>query len=130
RQGDGADTAPNGYRHLSRPRGERAMFQLLGPVTFGYLALTGVLTGGSVMARGLMRAGKHLLAGDCDRASLDVLAAPAARAVLVGKAAANLVGEVVHGANELSGDVLESRPAEPQPEASFLANLLAGRASP
>jgi len=88
------------------------MIHFLGAATLGYLAVTGLATNGLVVARGLMRAGKHLLAGECDKAAVEALATVAAPAVMTFTAAANLVDDVVEGAAELFDGVLANSQRE------------------
>jgi len=82
------------------------MFNILGAATIGYLTITGATTNGGVVARGLVRAGRHLLAGQCGPAAVEALAAVAAPAVMSYTATANLVGDVLEGATELFDNVL------------------------
>jgi len=85
------------------------MFNILGVATIGYLTITGATTNGSVIARGLVRAGRHLLAGQCGPAAVEALATVAAPAVMSYTATANLVGDIVEGAAELFENVLGVR---------------------
>ena len=84
------------------------MFQFLGVAGLAYLGATGLVTNGSVVARGLVHAGRRLLNGECNCAAGEVLASFAAPAVMGFTATANLIGDVVEVATELFGGVLAS----------------------
>ena len=76
-------------------------------VALAYAAGTGVLTNASLVARGLVRAGRAAVEGDLGAAGVEALAAVVAPAALSYSAVAGLVTEVVSGASDLAGDALD-----------------------
>jgi len=71
--------------------------------------------GACVVGRGLFRAAGQALQGNFGNAGMEVAAAVVAPAVMTYHAATNLIGEVVEGANDLIGGLLENGPEEPEP---------------
>jgi hypothetical protein len=89
------------------------MFKILGPLTIAYLAGSGLATNACVVGRGLFRAAGEALKGNFGNAGQEAAAAIAAPAVMTYAAAANLVEEVVVGANSLIGGLLDHGEEEP-----------------
>jgi len=102
------------------------MLHFLGIATLSYLGITGLVTNGSVVTRGLMHAGRRLLNGECESAAVEVLASLAAPAVMGFTATSNLIGDVVEGATELFGGVLAS--SQPEPDPALSVPRMAGKA--
>src|SRR5262249_26297939 len=65
----------------------------------------------SLVARGLVRAGRAAVEGDLGAAGVEALAALVAPAAVSCSAVATLVTEVVGGASELAGDALDGASA-------------------
>jgi len=95
------------------------MFHILGPLGLVYLAGCGIATNACVVGRGLFRAAGHALQGNFGNAGMEAAAAVAAPAVMTYHAAANLLDEVVEGANGLIGSLLAHGQEEPGLDAAF-----------
>src|SRR4051794_4696279 len=88
------------------------------PVVVTYLAGTGALTNAALVAQGVVRAGRHLAAGQPGQAAVEVLGAATAPAVLAFHATGALVEEVVAAGGDLVGGLvvrsaLAQAPGEP-----------------
>ena len=83
------------------------MLHILGGVALAYGAGAGLVTNASLVARGLVRAGRAAVEGDLGAAGVEALAALVAPVALSYSAVATLVTEVIGGASDLAGDALE-----------------------
>ena len=83
------------------------MFNIIGSLGLVYLAGTGVVTGGALVARGLCRSVRRALQGEVREAAVEALAGLAAPALAAGAAVAAFVSDALGGAQELAGDALQ-----------------------
>ena len=83
------------------------MLNIIGSFGIVYLAGTGVVTGGALVARGLGRSVRRALQGEVREAAVEALAGLAAPALASGAAVAALVMDALGGAQELAGDALQ-----------------------
>lgn len=79
------------------------MFTFAGTLLFGYLAGAGVVSNGSILARGLKKAVDCAIQGNLREAGSNLLAAVTAPALISVAAVAALVCEVVNNATVISG---------------------------
>ena len=87
------------------------MLQFIAPLGLAYLAGTGVVTGGALVARGLCRSVRRALEGEVREAAVEALAGLAAPALASCAAVAAFVTDALGGAQELAGGALQE--AEP-----------------
>lgn len=88
------------------------MGSVFGSIGLAYLAVTGTVTTGCVVSRGLVKAARQAARGNLAEAGVEIMAAGAAPAVMVYHAAAGLAGEVVDGATELISGLLGEKKQE------------------
>lgn len=86
------------------------MFSIVRSALTGYLVTSGLVVAASVVGRGLVRSARHLSEGRFAEAGTQVLSALAAPALLAHAATAVLVCDVIAGASDLVGDVIDSTP--------------------
>lgn len=86
------------------------MLTFAGTLLFGYLAGAGVVTNGSILARGLKRAVECAVNGNFREAGSNLLAAVTAPAVISVAAVAALVCEVINSATAIAGPALNGMP--------------------
>ena len=83
------------------------MYNILGSIALAYLAGSGTVTNSSVVGRGLFRAIRHLVDGECREAGVETLAAIAAPALMSYASTASLILDVVDGAYDLAGPAMD-----------------------
>ena len=88
------------------------MFHILGSAALAYLAGSGGVTAAAVMGKGLVRAVRKAVAGNLHDAGVEALTALAVPVAMSCTAMSALIREVIGGAAELAGDVLEGATVE------------------
>jgi hypothetical protein len=83
------------------------MMNILSAVTLAYLAGSGTITNSSVVGRGLFRAIRLAVDGQFREAGVESLAALAAPALMSYASTCSLVVDVVEGAFDLAGPVMD-----------------------
>jgi hypothetical protein len=83
------------------------MYSILGSIALAYLAGSGTVTNSSILGRGLFKAIRHLVEGQYREAGVETLAAMAAPALMSYASTAELVLDVVDGAYDLAGPIME-----------------------
>ena len=83
------------------------MLNIIGSFGIVYLAGTGVVTGGALVARGLGRSVRRALQGEVREAAVEALAGLAAPALASCAAVAAFVTDALGGGQELAGDALQ-----------------------
>jgi hypothetical protein len=94
---------------------EITMMNILGAVTLAYLAGSGTITNSSVVGRGLFRAIRHAVDGQYREAGVETFAALAAPALMSYASTCSLVVDVVEGAFDLAGPVMDEAGVMPLP---------------
>ena len=84
------------------------MFSMLSATVTGYFVAAGVVTTTAVAGRGLIHSVRLAAQGQYGEAGLQALAALATPAVLAQTATAELLGDVIDTARELSGQTLDT----------------------
>ena len=88
------------------------MLTFAGTLLFGYLAGAGVVTNGSILARGLKRSVELAINGNIREAGSNLLVAVTAPAVISVAAVAALVCDVISSASAIAGPALNGIPDE------------------
>ena len=83
------------------------MLNILGSIALAYVAGSGTVTNSGVMGRGLFRAARKACERKFDEAAVEALAALAAPALMSYASTTSLVMDVVDGAHDLVGTVLD-----------------------